>query len=138
MLKNMNNRYKNKFTYWLYSSIFSYDERKYWKWRFIVTNPQNKTPKLIKKFLLIKLKKMEARNAASLGTALNTGAFFKSQPRLPHGIAGIFISHSAIIGANCLILQNVTIGSAHGKAPVIGDNCIIGANATIVGGGYYR
>ncbi len=130
----MYNRYKNKFTFWLYSCIFSYNERKYWKWRAIVTDPKSKTPLLIKFFLLIKLKKMEARNAASLGTSLNAGAIFKGQPRLPHGIAGIFVSQSAVIGNNCLILQNVTIGSAHGKAPVIGDNCIIGANATIIGG----
>ena len=130
----MENRYKNRTTYRIYSRIFSYNEKKYWKLRSIVTTKSNKTPKLIKLLYLIRLKRMEARNACSLGTALNAGAFFKTPPRLPHGIAGIFISHSAVIGSNCLILQNVTIGSAHGAAPVIGDNCVIGANACIIGG----
>ena len=128
------NRYRNWFTYKLYSRIFHYDERKYWKRRFVVTDPNNKTPIFIKLLLLLSLKNMEAHNAASLGTALNSGAKFLSVPRLPHGIAGVFISHSAQIGENCLILQNVTIGSSHGKAPIIGDNVIIGANACIIGG----
>lgn len=81
----------------------------------------------------MKVKRCEAVNAASSGTSFGTGATFKIIPKLPHGITGIFISGSAVIGKDYLILQNVTIGSSKKKAPVIGDNCIIGAGATVIG-----
>ncbi len=129
----MNNRYDNRLTYALYSMLFGYDERKYWKRRNKVTDPDDKTSKLRKKLWLIYLKRCEARNACSLGTAVNGGARFASTPKMPHGITGIFISHSAVIGKNCTILQNVTIGSSRKKAPRIGDNCVIGAGAVIIG-----
>lgn len=57
----------------------------------------------------------------------------------PHGITGIFVSHGAIIGENCTIFQQVTIGSNtiydHPKngAPHIGNNVYIGAGAKIIG-----
>ena len=130
----MSNRYSNKLNFCLYSYIFGYNERKYWRRRFIVTDPLNKTSLIKKIWYLIYLKRAEAKNACSLGTALNAGAKFASTPNLPHGITGIFISHSAEIGSNCTILQNVTIGSSKKKAPKIGNNCIIGAGAVIIGG----
>lgn len=58
---------------------------------------------------------------------------------LPHGPNGIFISRGALIGKNCVIFQQVTIGSNTLKdskkkgAPVIGDNVYIGAGAKIIG-----
>ncbi len=58
----------------------------------------------------------------------------------PHPV-GIVISDSAVIGKNCIIFQNVTIGanfspkaSSQRSVPVIGDNVIICAGAVIVGG----
>ena len=43
-------------------------------------------------------------------------------------------SERAIIGNNCKILQNVTIGgNSRGETPVIKDNVLIGAGATIIG-----
>lgn len=60
--------------------------------------------------------------------------------RFPHGIFGIFISNRTCIGKNCVIFQQVTIGSntlidSKGKgSPKIGDNCYIGAGAKIIGG----
>lgn len=57
----------------------------------------------------------------------------------PHGIRGVFISGDSIIGDNCVIFQQVTIGSntiPESKkfgAPVIGRNCYIGAGAKIIG-----
>lgn len=57
----------------------------------------------------------------------------------PHGFHGIFISQEATIGKNCVIFQNVTIGSntlansKSGGAPTIGDNVYIGAGAMIIG-----
>ena len=65
---------------------------------------------------------------------------FKGMPCLPHGMKSIFISGDAIIGSNCVIFQQVTIGSntlpdSKGMgAPLIGDNCYIGAGSKIVGG----
>ena len=44
------------------------------------------------------------------------------------------MSHSAKIGKNCTILQNVTIGSSKGSAPTVGENCVIGAGAVLIGG----
>ena len=50
-----------------------------------------------------------------------------------HGF-GTVINGSAVIGCNCTILHNVTIGGGHGGSPVIGDNVYIGAGAIIIGG----
>ena len=58
---------------------------------------------------------------------------FQDIPSLPHGLHGIFISLYAVIGKDCWIYQNVTIGEVNGKGPVIGDGCLIGAGAVIVG-----
>ena len=64
---------------------------------------------------------------------------FASEPCLPHGERGIFVSGDARIGKNAIIFQQVTIGSvtlpdSNGLgAPTIGDNCYIGAGAKIVG-----
>jgi serine O-acetyltransferase len=64
---------------------------------------------------------------------------FKNMPCLPHGIQGIFISKEAQIGYNCVIFQQVTIGSStlvdsdKIGSPIIGNNCYIGAGAKIIG-----
>lgn len=56
-----------------------------------------------------------------------------------HGTYGIFISGEAVIGKNCTIYHQVTIGSnmlidSKGLgSPKIGDNCLIGAGAKIIG-----
>ena len=51
---------------------------------------------------------------------------------IPHP-NGIVIHPGAIIGPNCLILQQVTIGAMHGIAPKIGGHVDIGAGAKILG-----
>lgn len=57
----------------------------------------------------------------------------------PHAFYGIFISNSAKIGKDCVIFQNVTIGSntlldsKSAGVPVIGDKVYIGAGAQIIG-----
>jgi serine O-acetyltransferase len=64
---------------------------------------------------------------------------FGGQPCLPHGIHGVFISAGARLGRNCVIFQQVTIGSNMLVAsrgfgfPEIGDNCYLGAGAKIIG-----
>ncbi|WP_395352959.1 serine acetyltransferase [Variovorax sp. UC122_21] len=57
-----------------------------------------------------------------------------------HGLSGIFISGKAVVGDNCFILHQVTIGSNYGStkrpfaAPVVGNGVFIGAGAKIIGG----
>jgi serine O-acetyltransferase len=53
----------------------------------------------------------------------------------PHNGLGVVIHPDSIIGSNCRIYQNVTIGGrGEGRSvPVIGDNVLIGANALILG-----
>lgn len=70
---------------------------------------------------------------------IGIGAKFNGTPYLPHGLNGIFISDNAQIGKNCVIFQQVTIGSnmiinsQNQGSPTIGDNCYIGAGAKIIG-----
>ncbi len=58
---------------------------------------------------------------------------------LPHGVSGIFISQSAVIGSNVVVFQQVTIGANTIKesksygAPIIGNDVYIGAGAKIIG-----
>jgi len=73
------------------------------------------------------------RSAHRHGGYVGPGADIQGEPVLPHGLHGVFISRYAVIGANCRIYQNVTIGEVNGKAPVIGNGCWIGAGAVLVG-----
>lgn len=56
---------------------------------------------------------------------------------LPHQGLGVVIGPDVVIGENCTIYQNVTIGSTDkGKGyavPVIGDNVMIGCGSAILG-----
>jgi serine O-acetyltransferase len=52
---------------------------------------------------------------------------------LPHPY-GVVINSNSLIGANCTIYQNVTIGSdKHGNVPVIGNNVTIFPGAVLIG-----
>jgi serine O-acetyltransferase len=55
--------------------------------------------------------------------------------RFGYGGIGIVIHKNAIIGNNCFISHQVTIGGKTGysKVPIIGDNVIIGSGAKIIG-----
>ncbi|MCZ7637778.1 MAG: serine acetyltransferase [Verrucomicrobia bacterium] len=52
---------------------------------------------------------------------------------------GIFISSQAVIGRNCTLFQQVTIGSntlrgtRRPGSPVVGDNVLVGAGAKVIG-----
>lgn len=58
----------------------------------------------------------------------------------PHGISGIFLSVGCVIGENCVIFQQVTLGSntlegsKRTGSPVLEDNVFIGAGARVIGG----
>lgn len=49
---------------------------------------------------------------------------------IPHSV-GIVLHQTSVIGKRCRIYQNVTIGN--GDGPKIGDDVIIGANAVVLG-----
>ena len=53
----------------------------------------------------------------------------------PHAGSGVVIHRNSIIGENCTILQNVTIGGKKGseRVPIIGNNVMIGAGAVVLG-----
>lgn len=76
---------------------------------------------------------------AHYGAWIGVNAKIESAPCFPHGLFGIFISHMSVIGENCVIFQQVTIGSnmlkGHPRngAPKIGNNVFIGAGAKIIG-----
>lgn len=73
------------------------------------------------------------------GSYIGGGAKMSGLPVFPHGVKGIFISGGSVIGKNCVIFHQVTIGSntlknsEYGGSPTIGDNCYIGAGAKIIG-----
>ena len=119
------------------SAVQHYNEKKYWAMRAKVVAPQQgkKTfSKLLNYYRLFIIKRSDAFNNASMGTHLGFGAQFKSPPKLPHGLYGIIVSHRAVIGENCTIFHQVTIGEGKNGAPIIGDNVLIGAGAKIIGG----
>jgi serine acetyltransferase len=117
----------------LRSRVQKYNHTKYWHYRQIVTDP-NRGTRLGDLLRLYYIKRCDAFNNASMGTHRNFGAKFAEPPHLPHGFNGIIISHGAVIGRNCRIYHQVTIGEGRGGAPTIGDNVMIGAGAKIIGG----
>lgn len=118
------------------SIICHYNHKKYWRMRFKLYD--EKLGRIKRKYYMLRLKKMEAYNCASLGVREKGGSVFCGEPHLPHGIRGIFISDYVKIGENATIFQQVTIGLKdynHGldQVPVIGDNVTIGAGAKVIG-----
>lgn len=72
--------------------------------------------------------------ARQLQPACRGGAHFSEPPVLPHGINGIVIHPTCVIGKNVTIMHQVTIGTRKvNKSAVIGDNVFIGAGAKILG-----
>lgn len=55
--------------------------------------------------------------------------------KFAHNALGVVIHPDVVIGDNCYIGQNVTIGGRNGKkiVPHIGNDVLIGANALILG-----
>lgn len=74
-----------------------------------------------------------------MGSWIGYRSVFEEDPVFPHGIQGIFISNGAKIGKNCVIFQQVTIGSNTIEnhpffgSPQLGDGCYLGAGAKLIG-----
>ena len=117
----------------LRAHVQHFDPTKYFSMRNKVIHSGGGLP-LYRLYLLYRIKKMDAFNNASLGTHLGYGATFQDIPHFPHGLYGIVISHNAVVGKDCTIFHQVTIGEGHGGAPTIGDHVMIGAGAKIIGG----
>lgn len=97
-----------KFMTYIWGMVQHFNYDKYWKMREYICSSKGG----LKRYLyLYRLKKMDSYNNASLGTHLNFNcAAFETRPILPHGIKGIIVSNDAIIGENCTIYHQVTIG----------------------------
>lgn len=52
--------------------------------------------------------------------------------KLPH-IGTVVISGQARVGANCQLLQGVTLGAGEGGAPRVGSDVYLAPNATVIG-----
>lgn len=98
---------------WMRKKIQHFDQKRYWKYREYVIN-KSKGFFPMKVFRLLYIKRCDAFSNASLGTHINYGAYFASCPQFPHGLYGIIVSHNAIIGSNCRIFHQVTIGEGRG------------------------
>ena len=114
--------------------IQHYNHEKYWKMRAEVVNPNSKKNKLTRLYYLFRIKKMDAFHNASMGTDFGAGAEFASPPKFVHGMNGIIIGHSAKIGKNVTISQQVSVlQGPRGTHVEIGDNVILGAGCKVIG-----
>jgi serine O-acetyltransferase len=66
---------------------------------------------------------------------IGCGAMVGDGTCFSHNGLGVVIHPEAVIGKNCKILQNVTIGGRSGnkEVPVIGNHVLIGAGAIVLG-----
>ena len=69
---------------------------------------------------------------ANMNCITNIEYLKKQGTKFPHPV-GIVIAKGVIVGKNCTIFQNVTIGCKKYKTPVIGDNVCIYPNSIIFG-----
>lgn len=73
------------------------------------------------------------------GNAISAKANIGRNTTFHHHGVGCVVHENTVIGDNCHIFQNVTLGSrwSNGKldggAPIIGNNVLIGAGAVIIG-----
>jgi len=110
--------------------IYHYNHKRYWKWRSIVIDSNNKTPKLVKLFMLLYIKRSDAFNNCSFGTELNNGSVFLTPPHLPHGPKGIIVGKDCHFGKDVILFHHVTISS--GGHCQIGDNVLFSAGSTVI------
>jgi serine O-acetyltransferase len=96
-------------------------------WWWLHQNPNALTTLLLRALLFV------------CGAHIGGGARFAGKPCFPHGLQGVYISGQAVIGQDCVIFHNVTVGSntladsRYQGAPTIGDHCFLGAGACVIG-----
>lgn len=103
---------ESKFGKKILSYIQHYNHQKYWRRRNYVVDP-SKGNLLLKLYYLYWIKKIDAFHNCSFGTNINQGENFATPPRLPHGPNGIIVASNSMIGANCTIYQQVTVGGGY-------------------------
>ena len=117
----------NKFQY-------RFDSKSYLKNRYKL---QNTNSKMIKYFLLIKLRRLENKMNANTGLGLGTPdsplCYIGDNLILPHRLNNIIIARNVKIGKNVTIFHNVTIAEEDkDKFTVIEDDVTIGAGSVIL------
>lgn len=70
--------------------------------------------------------------SAVTGADIPLGARIGGGLLLPHP-NGVVVHPEAVIGPNCLLFQQVTVGATEGGVPTIGGHVDIGAGAKIIG-----
>lgn len=97
---------------WLKARYIGWDYDKYWSSREALFDP--KTNKI--KYFMCKsyVSKTNRRYAADIAYDVRGGNNFKGRPILGHKLNGIVIAAGAIIGKNCYISHQVTIGRSKG------------------------
>lgn len=75
--------------------------------------------------------------SAAIGCSVPFSCTIGKRINFRHGLYGVFISGEAVIGDDCIIFHQVTIGSNFAStnlgSPTIGSNVLIGAGAKIIG-----
>lgn len=123
MINEFENRYPNLKHPFLRSLLYYYRDTSF---RVLVlsricTKNKGVIGKYCKNRLLIKYGMVIARTAI-----LGDNLWF------PH-YNGIVIGRDAVVGKNCIIYHQVTIGQNHDRFPVIGDNVVIYSGAKLFG-----
>lgn len=109
------------------------DQNEFWKHRERLLKSKNP---LLRKYHSLRCLRILYKNNASIEPQTKIDGTIT----FPHGLNGILISAGAVIGKNCTVFHQVTIGSntakgtKHPGSPQIGDNVYIGAGAKIIGG----
>lgn len=119
----------NRLLEYLKKRYVQWDYDKYWSSREALFD--KKTNKIKYFFCKAYVSKMNRVMGASIAYDVSRPDNFKGRPILGHELKGIVIAAGAIIGENCFISHQVTIGRSRGGAPVIGNNVRIGANAVV-------
>lgn len=124
--------------YVINAHVVRYNHEKFWR-RYLACQ-EHKVSGIKRIYYIYYLKRVMSKHCCDLMIALtgreDFGAYFETQPFLPHGLNGIVVSNQARIGKHATILQQVTIGvkdiSTKG-ASVLGDYVTVGAGAKIIG-----
>lgn len=123
-MKNLIQNLKSIYIGWNYD--------KYWTCREALFNPNTNKLKLL--YCKHYISKTNRKQNADIAYCIEAGDNFKGRPILGHKLNGIVIAAGAIIGENCYLSHQVTIGRNRGEVPVIGNNVYIGPGAKIFGG----